>query len=246
MNVENLGGASRPSRRHVLKLGTLIFVGTVLLLAIRESSADIFTHIFDAPQQDRFAQPDSFYARQLLESVRGANGVLCSAVDRSFDTGYWGHSLGSIIETDFSDQRSTEIAQWIGHRKFDETVYPVARVSLNSADACERRIAARLLGNLRNRDRLHDQLRDVLRSSDPRSQTAALFALGFAESRAAVPEIRERLSDADRNVRVAAIWALANAGDQSISATLISLLERDRDPVVRGAAAWALGRINDE
>jgi hypothetical protein len=245
MSAENMGGESRPRRRRVVQLGSLIFIGAVLLVMIRESDAEMFTHIFDQPQQQRFTQPDSLYARQLLDAVRGANGVLCSAVDRSFDTGYWGHSLGSIIETDFSDQRSTEIAQWIGHRKFDETVYPIARVSLTSADACERRIAARLLGNLRNRDRLHEQLGDQLRSSDPRVQTAALFALGFADSHQAIPAIRERLNAADRNVRVAAIWALANIGDPTIGETLISLLERDRDPVVRGAAAWALGRIND-
>jgi hypothetical protein len=244
MNSQNLGGASRPRRRRAFEFSSLIFIGAVLLISIRESDAEMLTNIFD-DQQPRLSQPDSIYARQLLDAVRGANGVLCSAVDRSFDTGYWGHSLGSIIETDFADQRSTEIAQWIGRRKFDETVYPLARVSLSSSDACERRIAARLLGNVRNRDRLHEQLRDELRSRDPRTQTAALFALGFADSHQAIPAIRERLSDSDRNVRVAAIWALANIGDRSITETLISLLERDADAVVRGAAAWALGRLND-
>jgi hypothetical protein len=244
MNAENMGGASRPRRRRALEISSLVFIGAVLLFSIRESDAELMTNMFD-DQQPRSSQPDSIYARHLLDAVRGANGVLCGAIDRSFDTGYWGNSLGSIMETDFSDQRSTDIGQWIGHRKFDPTIYPIARAALNSTDACERRIAARLLGNLRNRDRLHEQLRDALSSNDARLQTAALFALGFADSHQAIPAIRERLSDNNRDVRVAAIWALANIGDRSISETLVSLLERDGDAVVRGAAAWALGRLND-
>jgi hypothetical protein len=244
MNAQNMGGASRPRRRRVLEVSSLIFIGAVLLLSIRESGAEMPTNIFDE-QQPRSSQPDSIHARHLLDAVRGANGVLCGAIDRSFDTGYWGNSMGSIMETEFSDRRSTDIGQWIGHRKFDETVYPMARAALSSSDACERRIAARILGNLRNRERLHEQLRSELTASDSRTKTAALFALGFADSHQAIPAIRERLSDADRNVRVAAIWALANIGDRSISETLISLLQRDGDPVVRGAAAWALGRLND-
>lgn len=244
MNAETMGGASRPRRRRALKLGALIFIGGVLLVAIRESDAEMFTHIFDQmPQQ--LTQPDSVYARHLLAAVRGANGILCGAIDRSFDTGYWAHSLTSVIETDFADQRSAEVSRWIGNRKFDETVLPIARSELSSEDACVRRIAARLLGNLRERHRLFDQLRGELGAVDPRTRTAALFALGFADSHEAMPTIRERLSDSDRNVRVAAIWALANIGDTSMSSTMISLLERDSDPVVRSAAAWALGRLHD-
>jgi hypothetical protein len=244
MNAEKMGGASRPRRRRGLKLGALIFIGTVLLVAIRESDAEMFTNIFDeAPQQ--LTQPDSIYARHLLDAVRGANGVLCSAVDRSFDTGYWHHALGGVIETDFADQRSVEVSQWIGNRKFDDTVLPIGRGALSSADACERRIGARILGNLRNRERLFEQLRGELSASDAHTRTATLFALGFSDNHAAIPAIRERLSDSDRNVRVAAIWALANVGDVSMSSTMVSLLERDSDPVVRSAAAWALGRLHN-
>src|SRR5687768_5337955 len=114
MNHENTGGASRPRRRRALKLGALIFIGAVLLVAIRESDAVVFTSLWDEPAVQQLAQPDSVYARQLLEAVRGANGILCGAIDRSFDTGYWSHSLTSVIETDFADQRSADVARWIG------------------------------------------------------------------------------------------------------------------------------------
>jgi hypothetical protein len=244
MNHENTGGASRPRRRRALKLGALIFIGAVLLVAIRESDAVVFTSLWDEPAVQQLAQPDSVYARQLLEAVRGANGILCGAIDRSFDTGYWSHSLTSVIETDFADQRSADVARWIGRRRFHESVFPIARVALTNTDACVRRIAARIVGNTAVSN-LGGRLESELRAADAATRTAALFALGFADKTEAIPQIRERLNDNDRNVRVAAVWALGTIGDASSNNTLISLLERDGDPVVRSAAAWALGRIND-
>ncbi len=243
MNPEITGGASRPRRRRVWKFGALIFVAAILLVTIRESNAVVFTNLWDEPDQ-QLSQPDSVYARELLDAVRGANGVLCGAIDRSFDTGYWSHSLTSIIETDFADQRSVDIARWIGRRRFPESVFPIARSGLSSGDACVRRVAARIAGNT-TITRLHDRLDSELRATEPATRSAALFALGFADQSDALPRIRELLNDRDRNVRVAAIWALGTIGDGSSNETLISLLAKDADPVVRGAAAWALGRIND-
>jgi hypothetical protein len=243
MNAEQLGGKSRPRRRRALKLGMLMFVAAVLLVAIRESKAVIFTALWDEPAT-KFEDPDSVYARELLEAVRGTNGILCGAMDRSFDTGYWSHSLTSVIETDFADQRSADVARWVGKRRFDVSVLPIARTALTSTDACVRRIGARIAGNT-NVEQLHERLSSELGSSDTHTRTAAIFAIGFADKAAAIPVLRDRLNDSDRNVRVAAIWALGSIGDPSISNTLIGLLEKDSDPVVRSAAAWAIGRIND-
>lgn len=244
MNPESKGGASRPRRRRVCQLGVLFVLAAILLVSIKDSSAGVFSTVFEeAPKQ--LEDPDSIYARHLIDAVRGANGVLCRAVDRSFDTGYWSHSLTTVIETDFADQRSADIARWVGRRRFDESVLQVARAAMASSDACVRRMGARMAGNVEGAEQLHERLRSELTSSSATTRTAALFALGFADQREAVPTIRERLSDSDRNVRVAAIWALGSIGDPTIGETLIGLLERDGDPVVRGAAAWALGRIHD-
>ena len=244
MNSENMGGESRPGRRRVLKLGGVILVCGILLIGIRESDAETSRNIFDEGM-GQLNQPDSVYARRLLEGVRGANGIVCGAVDRAFDTGFWSHSLSTIIETDFADPASVEVAQWIGRRRFDASVLPTARAGLRSDDACVRRVSARILGNTRDRDALPGELRAELSASDARTRSAALFALGFAGRESSIPAVRERLSDSNRDVRVAAIWALANIGDTAISATIVSLLERDDDPVVRSAAAWALGRLHD-
>ncbi|HEX6066060.1 MAG TPA: HEAT repeat domain-containing protein [Longimicrobiales bacterium] len=243
MNAEKLGGASRPRRRRVLKLGAVIFLAGILLIAIRESNALVSVDIWDSPAQE-LTQPDSVYARELLEAVRGANGILCGAIDRTFDTGSWSHSLTSIIETDFADQRSADVARWIGSGRFDESVLPIARAAMRSEDACVRRMAARIAGETTSRD-VHQQLRAELSDANARVRTAAVFAIGFADRAEAIPVLRERLSDSDRNVRVAAIWALGSIGDDSVNDTMVNLLERDADPVVRSAAAWALGRIND-
>ena len=243
MNHEKLGGESRPRRRRALKFGVLILTLGVLLVAIRESDALVFGDFWDEPEQ-QLPQPDTIYARQLLEAVRGANGVLCGAIDRAFDTGYWSHSLTSVIETDFADQRSADVSRWLGKRRFHESVFPLARTALSSDDACVRRMGARIAGNTVVSG-LDDRLRGELSSSNPQTRSAALFALGFADQKEFIPSIRERLQDGDRNVRVAAIWALGVIGDSSINDTMVQLLERDADPVVRSAAAWALGRIND-
>lgn len=243
MNHETLGGASRPRRRRALNIGVLIVTLAVLTVAIRESKALVMVNLWDEPEV-QFQEPDSIYARQLIEAVRGANGVLCGAVDRAFDTGYWSHSLTSIIETDFADQQSADVSRWIGKRRFHESVFPIARTALTSEDACVRRMGARMAGNTVVTG-LHDRLRTELSSTNPRTRSAALFALGFADKEEAIPAIRERLEDGDRNVRVAAIWALGSIGDSSINETMVRVLERDADPVVRSAAAWAIGRIND-
>ena len=243
MNAETLGGASRPRRRRVLKLGALIFIAGILLVAIRETDALVSVDLWNEPVQ-QMPQPDSLYARQLLESVRGANGVLCGAIDRTFDTGYWSHSLSNVVESDFADQQSTDVARWVGRRRFDASVAVVAQPALRAEDACVRRIAARVLGKAEIRN-LHERLRPELSAGDARVRTAAIFAIGFAEQREAIPLLRERLADGDRQVRIASIWALASIGDNGISETFVSLLERDADPIVRSAAAWALGRLND-
>lgn len=242
MSKEKLGGASRPRRRRVLLLSSLIFVGTVLLLVFRESAALVIGDIWDEPAA-QLDQPDSMYARELLQAVTGANGILCTAADRLFDTGFSSYGLSGIINTDFADARSSEIVQWTSGRGFDVSVLPVARNGMRSSDACVRRIAARIAGRSRS-DRLHDVLQSELNAAQPATRAAALFALGFARDTAALPQINARLQDSDQLVRVAAIWAMGRIGADASNSTLINLLENDKDAVIRSAAAWALGRIN--
>ncbi len=242
MSDTKLGGASRPRRRRALLLGSLIFVGSVLLLVFRESAALVTADWAEPAAQ--LDQPDSVYARELLQAVTSANGVLCKGVDRLFDTGYSSHGLSGLADTDFADARSSDIARWISIRRFDVSVLPVARNGMHSNDACVRRIAARIAGSAHT-DRLHDALQSELNAAQPATRAAALFALGFGRDTAALSQVNARLQDNNQQVRVAAIWALGRIGDDASNSTLIELLEKDKDAVIRGAAAWALGRIND-
>ena len=243
MSMEKLGGASRPRRRRALLPASVIFVGGILLFLIRDSAA-LVTADFTHEPRATLDQPDLVYARELLQAVAGANGILCTSVDRLFDTGYATYGLAGIVDADFADARSNEIAQWTGIRRFDVSVLPVARNGMHSNDACVRRIAARIAGRARA-ERLHEALQSELNATQPATRAAAVFALGFAEDAAALPQLNARLQDSSQQVRVAAVWAMGRIGNEASNNTLVRLLENDKDAIMRSAAAWALGRIND-
>lgn len=87
-------------------------------------------------------------------------------------------------------------------------------------------------------------LQAVLADADPQVRAAALSALrkvdGFADGSVATA----LLTDGDENVRVQAIFTVAQLRTQAAAATLVQLLQNDPSPSVRKRAAWALGQVN--
>ena len=135
-------GASRRGRRLVLNTGALLTVGVSLLLVIGRGNAEEELGSWQLGV-DEYTRSDAEIATHLLESVRGANAVVCAAIDRTFDSGHWGRSSQLLEPITEAAQAASETAQWIGKRRLDEAVLTVARPGLSSADECTRGLRAR-------------------------------------------------------------------------------------------------------
>jgi HEAT repeat protein len=80
---------------------------------------------------------------------------------------------------------------------------------------------------------------------EPKVQKAAIETAGLLRAREAVADLLRVLeSDPKKEIRRAAISALARIGDPAARTTLLPLL-RDKDDDVRGSAAEGIGRMGD-
>jgi len=241
MTQNKSAGESRRSRRLALNFVALLTVGLAVLLTIGRGRASDDHGSWNVGEQN-FTRPDDVVAAHLLQSVNGANAVLCAAVERAFNTGSWGSSVSPLAD-EAADPDAAETARWIGRDKIDRVALDVARRGLASADACTRRVAAHILGNI-NVTRLDNELDAELKSSDASVRAAAVAALGYAGEETALARLQGFLRDSDRSVRLAAIWALGRVGDPAVNDVLINLLQKDADAEARRLAAWALGQIH--
>ena len=85
-------------------------------------------------------------------------------------------------------------------------------------------------------------------SGEPRSIPAAARALGKLAGRDAVPHLKPLLDHKDKEVRIEAMKAIAEAADPAEADTLIARLAHDsgsRDPAVSEAAASAVQRLHE-
>ena len=239
-NIER-AGASRPSRRLVLK-SAVVLIAALTLLTIGRGIAGSGGNGWNV-KDSSFERADSEIARHLLENVNGANDVVCAAVERAFNGGYWGSSMLSSIDRSGSPE-ADETARWIGKNDLDRDVLNVARPALASTDACTRRIAARIAGNADTK-RLDEELRSELASSNTATRLAAVRALGFAEQDASLPVLQRLVNDSNRDIRVAALWGIGSLENEETAPMLIQLLQSDPDADIRRIAAWGLGQLDD-
>lgn len=241
MTNEKSAGASRRSRRLALNSVALLTIGVALLITIGRSDADNDVDSWSEMDQE-FTRTDAEIAAHLLQSIAGVNDVVCAAVDRAFNSGYWGESLMVTPDATLSKE-AAETARWIGKRKIDRAALGTVRPGLASPDACTRRIAARIAGHV-TVSRLDEELSSELDASAAATRIAAVLALGYAEQSASLPRLRSLLNDPDHAVRLAAIWALGSIENRDALSALTPLLN-DRDSSIRLHAVWALGRIED-
>jgi HEAT repeat protein len=118
-----------------------------------------------------------------------------------------------------------------------------AQSGMRDADANVRVAAAWALGMIESTAAI-PALTAATRDPDPRMRRTVAWALGTIESSSAVPALSTMLADADVTVRIQAAYALGQIESADAIPALVRLLETDRDPRVRRAAAAALGQIS--
>lgn len=236
----------RFARRH--PAGTAAMAGFALLAlpaTLLPRSAPRSAGDGIAPAAVAAAAQEGEGARALLAAVRGANPTLCELATSAVGNG-WGRGAGDDDDAP-SLARSTgdtrAALEWLGQRVDSAGDVAVLSGGLADADACVRRVSARLLGRGQTQAGV-DALLEALRSGDAARRDAAILGLGYSEDARAVAPLAALLDDGDPEVRGGAAWALGLVGHKEATPAL-SRLVRDREPRVRRAAARALGRLED-
>lgn len=130
----------------------------------------------------------------------------------------------------------------LAERERRETRSAVER-QLGSSDADVAVMAAYALGHIEDRASV-PRLRQELKSPRAKMRMTAAWALGMIEDPAAAPDLEPLArSDADRNVRLAAIEALGDIEASRSFGLLVGLLD-DRDLGIATAAAEALSSLD--
>src|SRR5687768_8692158 len=91
MTNDTRAGASRPGRRLVRNSAVLLGLALVLVTIGRGIAGDDDNGW--SVQDGTFERTDAQIAAHLLQSVNGANEVVCAALDRAFNGGYWNNSM---------------------------------------------------------------------------------------------------------------------------------------------------------
>lgn len=185
--------------------------------------------------------PAPEHARAVLSAVRGASPLLCDLAARTVAQrhGGWAPSYGGRSTRGGAHARAF---RWAVTARPTGAEVDALLNGIGSADACERRVAALLLGRSRG-DRGVDALVRLLANAAAETRAAAALALGLRASPRTLRPMTRALGDAAAAVRATAAWALGRLEDPRAVDALIQVLERDPSAEVRAAAAEALGRI---
>jgi hypothetical protein len=187
---------------------------------------------------------DSARVRRLLQAARGANTVMCELAATTVDgRSGWSSGSGGDFRAGGSDSLVGDVVEWAHDRQVDATAVPALRAALADPDWCVRRLAAPLLGRVRDGSAMQAMLA-ALAAPDGGVREMAALALGLADDARAVAPLIERLHDDAPRVRATAAWALGEIERREAVRPLIGALA-DSDALVRESAARALGEVED-
>jgi len=187
---------------------------------------------------------DSAQVRALLQAARGTNSLVCELAARTVDGRFgWSSGDGDFTPGSSADSLGRDVVSWVHERQIDPATVPLLRAAIADQDWCVRRLAAPILGHVRDPSAMQVML-EALAASDAGTREMAALALGFADDARAVTPLVRRLGDDSPRVRATAAWALGEIESKEAVRPLIGAL-RDSDALVRESAAQALGEVED-
>ena len=194
-----------------------------------------------APRQQA---ADSSRVRALLQAARGTNALVCELAARTIDgRSGWSSDDGGFMPGGSADSLGRGLVTWVHERGIDPATVPLLRAALADQDWCVRRLAAPILGRVRDASAMQAMLAS-LDAADAGTREMAALALGFANDARATTPLVARLRDESPRVRATAAWALGEIESKAAVRPLIEAL-RDGDALVRESAARALGEVED-
>lgn len=194
-----------------------------------------------APARQR---SDSSQVRALLQAARGTNPLVCELAARTVDGRFgWSSGGGDFMPGGSADSLGRDVVSWVHEREIDPATVPLLRVAIADQDWCVRRLAAPILGHVRDASAMQVMLAS-LDAADAGTREMAALALGIADDAHATAALVARLRDDSPRVRATAAWALGEIESKTAVRPLIDAL-RDADALVRESAARALGEVED-
>jgi hypothetical protein len=194
-----------------------------------------------APRQQA---ADSSRVRALLQAARGTNVLVCELAARTIDgRSGWSSDDGDFMAGGSADSLGRGLVSWVHDRGIDPATVPLLRAALADPDWCVRRLAAPILGRVRDASAMQAMLA-ALDAADAGTREMAALALGFANDARSTTPLIARLRDDSPRVRATAAWALGEIESKAAVRPLIEAL-RDGDALVRESAARALGEVED-
>lgn len=184
--------------------------------------------------------PDSGRVAILIDALARTDPVICELIGDQLGNFWWGNSSGigrlagsSAAVQEAKDSTSGTITD---QRAINRLV-----AELDGANACTRRVAAKLLGNSTITGA---RLNALFVNASPNVREAAALAAANSEHKDAIPALQRALTDQSPAVVAMAAYALGELEDKSSVTPLINLL-RSGDAHVRVSAIWALGQLED-
>ena len=220
-------------------------VGVALGIA-RSSTPVVFVPFPVATAQAAPAsqRSDSSQVSALLQAARGTNALVCELAARTVDGRFgWSSGDGEFMPGGSADSLGRDVMSWVHERQIDPATVPLLRAAIADQDWCVRRLAAPILGHVRDASAMQAMLAS-LDAADAGTREMAALALGFADDAHATTALVARLRDDSPRVRATAAWALGEIESKAAVRPLIDAL-RDTDALVRESAARALGEVED-
>jgi HEAT repeat protein len=183
---------------------------------------------------------DSARVARLLTALGQTDPVVCDLIGDQLGNFWMGNDDARLGR--FADAADVQGAKdSLAGSITDPRAIGLLVASIDSNNACVRRVAAKLLGNSTVSAAVLGRLLD---DAQPRARESAAYAAGVGERRETRAGLERRLTDSEPSVAAMAAWALGEIRDPA-SAPELQKAVHSTSPRVRLAGIWALGQFND-